>query len=417
MAADPYQHSLANKSFSSKYGDTPGYSDELSYLSRSRDPKLFEDILGQSGVALTTTKTYDGIYVDGYNKFIYQVEGNIGSDTLTIQAQLRIGGPWVTLGVLNTAGTTEFHGWWRRLRVNYVRSNGTFTYVNLFAVREDGATNASSAGGAGTFSLDQSVPGISNAVVSKVVASTAVVHRSGITSADVLAVPGTVTCTLLTGVGSASAGTYTVFVVAGNLYGRTTATPGNTTVATTGSNLGIRAAFAQVTGATFYDIYCSTDGAAAKFVGRVTEAQRASGIILTAVNTTGAGGTAGAVDIYVAGTGLAVNGGQLAQNYAYTPESITAINPLGFPNVDIDVLFSRTGDIVAPSLVLLPFYEDTSGTYASGEPITMLFGGATNAYYPNRQIFRCSTQGRKMVVAVASIAGTGASVTINTVTN
>src|SRR4029077_10901506 len=87
---------------------------------------------------------------------------------------------------------------------------------------------------------------------------TATAHRTGVVAADVLAAPGTVTCTKLTGVGSAVAGTYTVFVVAGNTYGRTTATQGNTTVTTETTNLGVRAAFAQVPGATFYDIYMST---------------------------------------------------------------------------------------------------------------------------------------------------------------
>lgn len=155
----------------------------------------------------------------------------------------------------------------------------------------------------------------------RAIAEVATAYRSAVTAADVAAAPGTVTCTKQAG-GSATGGTYTVYVAAGNAHGRTTATAGNTTVITETTNLTVRAAFAAVTGATFYDIYCSTDGAASKFVGRITEAQRASGIKLTAVNVTGAGGVAGAVDIEVAGTGLAVNGGQLAVNTAYVvPES------------------------------------------------------------------------------------------------
>lgn len=247
---------------------------------------------------------------------------------------------------------------------------------------------------------------------------TPAVHRSAIAAADVLAAPGTVTCTKLTGVGSATAGTYTVFVVAGNTYGRTTATQGNTTVTTETTNLGVRAAFAAVSGATFYDIYMSTAGAGALFVGRVTEAQRGTGIILTAVNTTGAGGTAGAVDIYVPGTGLAVNGGQVAQNTAYNLSGITAVNPNGAEMLDLDVAFSRTGDSVAGSLVLVPFYADSDDSeYYAGDPVPVSFGGVANAFESLRQVLRLPCRGRQVKVAVATIAGTGAAVTIRTVAN
>lgn len=237
----------------------------------------------------------------------------------------------------------------------------------------------------------------------------AAAYRAALVAADTLAAPGTVTCTLLTGVGSATAGTYTVFVAAGNTYGRTTATQGNTTVTTATTNLGVRAAFAQVAGATYYDLYMSTAGAGALFVGRVTEAQRATGIILSAVNTTSAGGIAGAVDIYVAGTGLAVNGGQLAQNVAFTPESLAAIDPAGAEYLDLGVSFSRTGDSVAPALTLLPFYAGSGGHYWAGDPLPLSFGGQLAVTQPNRQSFRLPCRGRATVVVVASIAGTGAS--------
>lgn len=250
--------------------------------------------------------------------------------------------------------------------------------------------------------------------VGKVSAAVAAAYRSAVVAADVAAAPGTVTCTLLSSVGSATAGTYTVFVVAGNVYGRTTATQGNTTVTTATVNLGIRAAFAAVTGATYYDIYCSVDGAAAKFVGRITEAQRASGIILTAVNTTGAGGTAGAVDIYVPGTGLAVNGGQLAQNTAYAIPA-TPVDCSGYQYVDFDLSISRTGDSVAPSLVVVPFYLNArTSTYQAGTPQSITFGGATTVYQPLKQRLRVETRGNAgMALVVAAIAGTGASLDVD----
>ena len=77
--------------------------------------------------------------------------------------------------------------------------------------------------------------------------ATPIAHRSAVVAADVLAVPGTVTCTKQAG-GAATAGTYTVFVVAGNSHGRTLATQGNVTVVTETTNLTVRAAFAAVVG-------------------------------------------------------------------------------------------------------------------------------------------------------------------------
>ena len=247
-------------------------------------------------------------------------------------------------------------------------------------------------------------------------AAAPVANRTAVAAADFIAAPGTVTCTKIAG-GSATAGTYTVFVAAGNVYGRTTATQGNTTVTTETTNLTVRAAFAAVTGATFYDIYCSTDGAAAKFVGRITEAQRASGIKLTAVNVTGAGGTAGAVDIEVPGTGLAVNAGSLVQNVAYAIPAATAVDCTGYQYVDFDLAFSRTGDSVAAALKVIPMFKNSrTAAYFAGEPMTITFGGASGSHYANKQRIRVETRGAPgMHLLVASIAGTGASCEIDAV--
>ena len=250
-------------------------------------------------------------------------------------------------------------------------------------------------------------------IVTKMQAAVAAAYRSAIAAADVLSIPGTVTCTKQAG-GGATAGTYTIFVVAGNAHGRTTAKQGDATVTTETTNLTVRAAFAAVSGASFYDIYCSTAGAAAKFVGRITEAQRASGIKLTAVNTTGAGGTVGAVDIEVPGTGLAVNGGQLAQNTAYAIPA-TPVDCSGYQYVDFDLSLSRTGDIAAPALAVIPFFLNArTSTYQAGEPLTINFGGTLGAYGPMKQRVRVEARGNSGVaLVVASIAGTGASLDID----
>lgn len=239
------------------------------------------------------------------------------------------------------------------------------------------------------------------------------VYRSGLAAADVLAVPGTVTCTKQAG-GSASAGTYTVFVVAVNAYGRTTAKTGDVTVVTETTNLTVRAAFAAVTGATHYDVYCSIDGAASKWVGRVTEAQRASGILISSVGGTSAGGVAGAVDVQVPGTGLAVNGGQLAENTAYSiPAAV--VNCVSYEYVDFDLTFSRTGDAVAPAVTVIPiFYNPRDATYYLSDPRTIFFGGVSGALQSTKQRIRLEVRGNSAAgLLVAKIAGTGASLSID----
>jgi hypothetical protein len=252
-----------------------------------------------------------------------------------------------------------------------------------------------------------------NSMVEAVDAAVAVAYRSAVTAADVVAVPGTVTCTKQAG-GSADAGEYTVFVIAGNAYGRTTAKQGNTTVTTETTNLTVRAAFAAVTGATYYDIYCSTDGAAAKWVGRITEAERASGIKIDAVGSTAAGGAAGAVDIEEVGTGIAVNAASNAVNTAFSIPA-SPVDCTGYRYVDFDLTLSRTGDAVVPALTVIPFYYNArTATYQAGTAVALTFGGAAGVYNPIKQRTRVEARGNAGVaLVVAAIAGTGASLDID----
>lgn len=265
----------------------------------------------------------------------------------------------------------------------------------------------------GKVGIDQTTLGTTNGVVVKPNTQTPASYRSGVIAADVISTPGTVTCTKQAG-GSCTAGTYYVKVVAGNGYGRTTATTGNTTVTTETTNLTVRAAFAQVTGATFYDIYCSTD-ADPKWVGRITEAQRASGILITAVGVTGAGGTAGAVDVQVPGTGLQA-ATTAAQNTAYSIPA-SPVDCSGYTHLDFDITASRTGDAVALALTVIPFFYNSRTTaYSQGQAVTLAFGGTAGAYNSNRQRLRVECRGNSAVaLVVASIAGTGASIDVDVV--
>jgi len=235
-------------------------------------------------------------------------------------------------------------------------------------------------------------------------------YRSGIVAADFIAIPGTVTCTKEAG-GGATAGAYVTKVVAGNVYGRTTAKTGSATITTETTNLTVRAAFAAVTGATFYDIYCSID-TDPKFVGRVTEAQRAAGGTLTAVNVwSAAGGIPGAVDIEIPGTGLQ-SLVTAAENTAYAIPAV--IGGVKADYVDFDLAFSRTGDAVSPSLTVVPFFGNgLDGTYYLGDHKSLVFGGQSGVFQSMQQRLRVELRGHPLVgLLVAKIAGTGASLKI-----
>ncbi len=239
----------------------------------------------------------------------------------------------------------------------------------------------------------------------------ALAYRSAVVAPDVIAVPGTVTCTKQAG-GGLTANTYNIKVVAGNAYGRTTPKTGNATVVTETTNLTARAAFAAVVGASFYDIYCSTDSDP-KWVGRITEAQRATGIKLTAVGVTGAGGTAGAVDIEAVGTGLQAATTQAVSTAYSVPAS--PINCAGFQFCAFDLSFSRTGDAVVLACTVVPFlYNARTQTYFAGTPVALTFGGTAGVYQPFQQRLTIEVNGNPSVaLLVETISGTGASLDVD----
>jgi len=243
---------------------------------------------------------------------------------------------------------------------------------------------------------------------------TPIAHRSGVVAADVLAVPTTSAASAVAG-GSCTANTYHTSVVGVNAYGRTTpSVDRQATTATT--NLTVRMPITQLTGAVSYDIYCSID-ASPKWVGRITEAQRLSGIKLTAVGTTGAGGTANAVDVEVPGTGL-VGATTAAVNTAYTiPATGTAIDCSGYQYCDFEILASMTGDAVALAVNLLILVQNSRRSgYAMNTttPVALTFGGVTATYQPLIQRYRAEVRGSAAVwCLVQSIAGTGASLDID----
>lgn len=242
-----------------------------------------------------------------------------------------------------------------------------------------------------------------------IAAGAAAAYRSAVTAADLLAAVGTVTLTDIVAVGVIAASPNNVKVVAGNTYGR--ATPSTLVAITPTVNHQIKVAFAAVTGATYYDIYLSTD-ADPKWLARITEAQRAAGCLITAVGTVGAGGAAGSAYAALVGTGLQA-GTTAAVNTAY---SIPAyVDCTGRQYVDFLIDMSRTGDAVAPALSVVPFYYDGT-SYYFGTLTALTFGGATGVFTALQQVLRIEARGYTGVgLIVVSIAGTGASLTVRTV--
>lgn len=237
-------------------------------------------------------------------------------------------------------------------------------------------------------------------------------YRSAVVAADVLAAPTTSAPSAVAG-GSLPDGTYHTRVVGINAYGRTVGST-DRTVATSGSNNTVRMPITQLTGATAYDIYCSTD-ASPLWVGRITEAQRATGIKITAVGTTGAGGTANAVDVEVAGTGLAV-GTTAAVSTAYSVPA-SPVNCVGFRYCAFDITATRTGDAAALAATVVPFfYNPRTATYSAGTPVTLTFGGASGVYTPLKQRLQVEVRGNEAVALVfETISGTGASFDVDAV--
>lgn len=238
------------------------------------------------------------------------------------------------------------------------------------------------------------------------------IYRLAVAAADVIAVPGTLTTSVVNGGSLANTTAYNSKVVAGTLYGRTTPT-GGTQRTTSSPNLTLRIAFATVVGATFYDIYVSTD-TDPKWVGRITEAQRAAGCAITAVGVVGAGGTAGAVDVQVTGTGQQ-SATTSAVNTAYSiPASPISMvgNTFAYQYIDFDLAFNQNGDSASPALVVVPWYQDSNdGNYYAGTPVTLSYGGTTGQYGSLAQSLRVEGRGCAAVaLLVQSISGTNSTV-------
>jgi hypothetical protein len=142
-------------------------------------------------------------------------------------------------------------------------------------------------------------------------ASVPVLHRSGVTAADKLAVPAVSAADVATGGGLLHNTAYKASAAAYNRWGPTTApAAASVTTADDASDTHmVRIAVSQSPGADGYDIFMSTD-ANPKWVGRITEAERAAGVAIRLLDVPSgdlAAGVAGKIRTALAAD-TAVNG-------------------------------------------------------------------------------------------------------------
>lgn len=241
-----------------------------------------------------------------------------------------------------------------------------------------------------------------------------VAHRSAVTAADKVASPGTITPTDVTSGGVLLANTtYRAAAAAYNRYGTTLPSAvASVTTANDGNNTHVlRAAFAAVTGADGYDIFMST-AVAPLWVARITEAQRASGIVVSAVGTLIAGGAAGAVDVTLQGTGVATTAVPYTYSTAYRPDTPTPVDCLMYERVNLELVLAVTDLRSAPTLRVVAFWkQSTDGYFIQGDmyDIAMLTSNGTSLR--RRLDIERAAGSSGFVLLVDAISGQGASLT------
>jgi hypothetical protein len=247
------------------------------------------------------------------------------------------------------------------------------------------------------------------------VRDTQATHRSAVNAVDKLVLPTMATLADnddVVGVMAASAHYATVAPC--NAYG--TAGASNVISNTPTENKTADLTVPQVTGATHYDVFYSTD-AAPKWVARITEAQRASGCAITAVGTVtttdGDGWTksAGKVNIRLVGTGIQTSNAVYSQNNAYTPASVTAITTEGYNKIYLDVSLALTDLRSAPALTIVPFTSSDNATWYQGtSQVVSPLAYLGSCLY---QQYEMDLNGAKyMAFLVGTISGQGAAVTV-----
>lgn len=235
------------------------------------------------------------------------------------------------------------------------------------------------------------------------VIQTPIAHRTAIATPDKITSP---TC-----VGALAAGATTITLATTALYGAIAARIAGIGSAGAGIlsaaftptiNKSVLMTVAQVTGATHYDLFLSVD-AAPKWVGRITEAQRAAGCAVTAVGTVGAGGSPGVVDIQVVGTGVVTTVSEFANNNAYYIAGVAQpVTCTGRKNARVYATFTRGDCTATPTCSMVPFTK-TGTTWASGDAVTMNLG--TYVGNPMSRIYDFDVEGAEAFAVLCNPVG------------
>lgn len=237
---------------------------------------------------------------------------------------------------------------------------------------------------------------------------TSTLHRSAISAVDkIVGLAALGTADMGEGTGSLpDSTTYYCRVDAANRFGiapQTLAIPTQATGAGA-DTFAIQLTVAQVTGADGYHVFLSTD-AAPKWVGYITETQRADGCSITAVGTVGAGTVAGKVDVQVAGTGIQTSDASFSYNTAYTIGSITPIDCTGYKEAYLTIKAALTGNFTtAPVLKFIPAQYNTVSTsdwaFDAAQSMTLLTSGC-----PMEQHFTIPLKGTQFAVLFDTLTG------------
>lgn len=200
-----------------------------------------------------------------------------------------------------------------------------------------------------------------------------ILHRTGATAAgDLLAAP-TITAANDATVGVMANVEHKVAVAVGTCYGYSTRSA--IVAITPDENNSVLVSIPQVVGAESYVVFFSTD-AAPKRLCEITEAQRAAGCVVTAVETvTTAGGTAGKCLIKLVGTGAATTDAIYATNYAISPGKVAvagttssgAIDCTGRQTAYVRATVNPGALTAMPALTIVPFVK-TGDQWAPGTP-------------------------------------------------
>jgi len=239
-----------------------------------------------------------------------------------------------------------------------------------------------------------------------------VAHRTNVTTADKVPVITITAADQPATAGSLTAVAHGIGVVPGNSYGSAGVSALVTVTPTVNKSVDIT--IPQATGAEYYDILLSTSTTAPLWVARITEEQRATGCAITAVATVGEGGSAGVVNVQVAGTYQASTSVNFAYNNAYIPAGITAISCIGKMKAYAHIKFNLSGDLrLIPSLVIVPFFQNgNENTWYNGQAQTVLLQSGSPGQSFN-QVFEFNVNSAEnMIVLIDAITGQGASVSI-----